>query len=299
MSSSSSTARSIADLFDRGRRGRPAARNRSTSEALISLAIPPGASSHQQRVQPRHHPGPLIADVACCAWRNSRNTSACPTAGTRRSVPGAQRGHRHRQRRRWGRSCSIVPVPNSRVRAANVGGTSTTISPVGDELLSEQEPESRPRPRSPTSASRTAPPRPTTARPGSGSLGPSSIASSSSRSLDRDRGVRRLVGVDPDDHMHGLLRALVGWGTAVGTPACEPGAVPLSSHTAAKPRPSRSSFESQTPQHEPAGPSGATPTETSRRYETAATPARSLKQAHRYHPSRGRARARDAHRAVG
>ena len=62
--------------------------------------------------------------------------------------------------------------------------------------------------------------------------------------VDRDRCVRRLVGINLDDHLHEFLR-FVG---------CEPrrallpgsGSTPLSSHTAAKPRPSRSSLEGQT-----------------------------------------------------
>lgn len=71
-------------------------------------------------------------------------------------------------------------------------------------------------------------------------------ASSSSAALIATRGVGRLVGIDADVHLHGPSVVAGGWNRG-GHSCFEFGASPLASHAAAKPRPSRPSFDSQTP----------------------------------------------------
>jgi hypothetical protein len=62
-------------------------------------------------------------------FASSRSTSLWPTAGTRRNlvVRSAQIATDSAS---FGSFLFVLPVPNSRVRAASLGGTSTTTSPV-------------------------------------------------------------------------------------------------------------------------------------------------------------------------
>jgi hypothetical protein len=60
---------------------------------------------------------------------------------------------------------------------------------------------------------------------------------------DRHRGVRRLVGVDTDDHLHGFLRGYRVGGTAAGTPAS--GSVRVLSRATPRRSPDRAPFVRQ------------------------------------------------------
>ena len=74
------------------------------------------------------------------------------------------------------------------------------------------------RPRPPIVETRTAPPRPATGRVGCGRCGPAA-GELDFAMTDRHRGVRCLVRVDPDDHVHEVPPVLLV-GIAVGTPTC-------------------------------------------------------------------------------
>jgi hypothetical protein len=95
--------------------------------------------------------------------------------------------------------------------------------------------------------------------------------------VDGHRGVRGLVRVDADHHLHEYLLGRVG--TTEGTPACSWFVLdPLLSHSVAKPGARSLSFDSQ-PAHADGRHFESDPAGTSEPYESAAGSAGSLKQA--------------------
>ena len=104
------------------------ARNASTSEALISLAIPPGASSTSSACIRHTTRRSLVTDVGVAFRQQPQHLAVSDRLDLAQIDGGAARSTRPTTRRS-GRSCSTGPMPNTRVRAASVAGTFTTCSP--------------------------------------------------------------------------------------------------------------------------------------------------------------------------
>src|SRR3954465_11569616 len=131
---------------------------------------------------------------------NNRNTSLLPTDCTRR---------RSRVRNAvtatdiasFGSFLFDRPLPSTRVRAANVAGTSTTVSPALTSCCARRNPS----PSAPSIAH---------VRDGNGAAHVNNLstwprlarifsrARSASSAPNSDGGVGRLMRVDPDDHLH-------------------------------------------------------------------------------------------------
>ncbi len=205
----------------RGVAGSTRSRNLSTSEALISLAIPPGDSS-AKALWSRHTNRVRSRPISTLRLANNRSTSRWSAGATSR-------------RPRW-RSAVIAtdkaslgsvfadrPVANTRSRHQCRRHINNVLAG-GDKLLGQQIPQPVGRLDGPTPRlERLGPSQELFDLAAAGSDLPSSELGFGA--VDRDGGVAGLVGINPDDdHAHWSASSSAVVTTARGIPVCGPSA---------------------------------------------------------------------------